>query len=262
MPTSPQTGGTLNEWYSYPISHGYYANYDPSIGDTTHFAVDIATPQDTPFYFPVSGTVEQADYAVWNGKSGGGEVFIRPDTANLPGFSSGSPLTDEEYVYHLDQIFVQPGQHVYAGQTVGLTGGQNTGGQHPTDPMWSSGPHAHFGYFEKYESTPVGNRPYGPDPTSLIQALNTEALSQQQIYQDATQPLNPTQQSWLQQLQQDIGANTQAATRQTGLDNVGNAFNSIGNAFSFLQNGGLVRVGLFAIGGLVALGGILIVSKQ
>src|SRR5579863_1644974 len=150
-------------WSQYPITHGYITDYQGPNTDTPHYAYDLATPMDTQFAFPKSGTITQEDYAVWNGKPGGGEIFLRPD--------DGSPI---EYAYHLDLIEpnIHAGEHVYAGQLVGLTGGQNSGGQHPTDPMWSSGPHLHVGYFTNYVNTPDGQRPYGPDPQSLIDYAN------------------------------------------------------------------------------------------
>lgn len=147
-------------WYNYPISHGYIPAYQGPGTDTPHYAVDIAAPQDTPFSFPTSGTISQADYAMWSGQPGGGEVFLKPDDGG-----------NTQYVYHLDEIDVHPGQHVGAGQQVGLSGGQNSGGQHNTSPMWSSGAHIHYGFFQKYVSTPAGGRPYGPDPTSYVQNL-------------------------------------------------------------------------------------------
>lgn len=155
----------MTAWYQYPITHGYIPNYDPNTWDTPHYAVDIGMPQDTPITALKSGTVVQSDYAVWGGKQGGGEEFIKPD--------DGGP---EYYYYHLDQTMVSAGQHVSAGQEVGLSGGQNQGGSHPTDPTWSSGPHLHVGYFTNFTSTQVGSRPYGPDITPTINQLKAGGL--------------------------------------------------------------------------------------
>jgi murein DD-endopeptidase MepM/ murein hydrolase activator NlpD len=149
-----------NPWYMYPISHGFYPKYDPSVFDTPHYAVDISTPQDTPITAFKSGVVKQEDYAYWGGKAGGGEVFVQPDDGS-----------SEYYFYHLDNINVKTGQHVSAGDQVGLSGGQNSGGSHPTDPAWSTGPHLHVGYFSNFINTPVGTRPYGPDITGEITLL-------------------------------------------------------------------------------------------
>lgn len=146
------------QWYSYPIGHGYLTNYAGPGTDTPHYADDVETPFHTPITALLSGTVKQADYAVWSGQPGGGEVFIEPD--------AGGP---EYYFYHLDELDVSNGQHVSAGQVVGLSGGQNSGGEHPVSPMWSSGPHTHVGYFQQYVQTPAGGRPFGPDITPLLQ---------------------------------------------------------------------------------------------
>lgn len=225
----------MTDWYDYSVTHGYITDYQGPNTDTPHYAFDLATPMDTPFWFPVSGTIEQADYAVWNGKQGGGEVFIKPD--------NGWP---EEYVYHLDQIDVTSGQHVNAGDIIGLTGGQNSGGQHPTDPMWSSGPHLHIGEFDNYTNTPDGSRPYGRNPQYII---------------DMAKLINLT--GGIDTQNQILGAETSGInTSANAVQSVGNIFQSIGNAFSFLQNGGLLRIGMFIVGGAVAVGGVVLVAKQ
>jgi murein DD-endopeptidase MepM/ murein hydrolase activator NlpD len=145
-------------WYSYPITHGYYATYDPNIADTPHFAVDIGTPFHTPITALKAGTVVTADYQPW-----GGEVFIKPDDGST-----------EYYYYHPDLVEVQAGQHVSAGQEVALSGGENPeypGALHPALPIWSTGPHTHVGYWTSWTNTPVGSRPMGPDITPLITQL-------------------------------------------------------------------------------------------
>lgn len=148
-------------WFTYPIGHGYITNYQGAGTDTPHYADDVETPFHTPLTALLSGTVKQADYAVWSGQPGGGEVFVQPD--------AGGP---EYYYYHLDELDVSPGQHVQAGQLVGLSGGQNSGGMHNVSPMWSSGPHTHVGYFSQYVQTPAGGRPYGPDITPLLKSVS------------------------------------------------------------------------------------------
>jgi murein DD-endopeptidase MepM/ murein hydrolase activator NlpD len=150
----------MTAWFLAPISHGYYGAYDPKTPDTPHYAVDIGEPVDTPITALKSGKVVQADYAVWNGEPGGGEVFIKPDDGST-----------EYYYYHFDQNKVSAGQHVNAGDVVGLSGGQNSGGSHPTSTAWSTGPHVHVGYFTSFINTPVGTRPTGPDITPTINYL-------------------------------------------------------------------------------------------
>src|SRR5207248_205005 len=103
---------------------------------------------------------DKADYQAW-----GGEVFEKPD--------KGGP---EEYVFHLDQINVKPGQHVKAGQIIGLSGGQTSGGSHPTSPQYSTGPHIHFGEFTAYKNTENGTIPFGPDPGPLLDQASQAGL--------------------------------------------------------------------------------------
>lgn len=150
----------MTTWFQYPISHGYYSNYDPNTFDTPHQAVDIATPFHTPITAFKSGKVVQADYAPW-----GGEVFIQPDDGST-----------EYYFYHFDQNDVVSGQHVNAGQTLGLSGGQNSGGAHPLSTQWSTGPHTHVGFFTGWTSTPIGTRSVGPDITPTIKNLSVGGI--------------------------------------------------------------------------------------
>lgn len=161
LSSSPSKGVGGTPWYAFQVTHGYYTQYNPNIPDTPHFAEDIGTPLDTPFFFLETGTIVKADYADW-----GGEVFLKPDAPGRP----------QEYIYHLDEIDTSVGQHVPAGQVIGLTGGQTSGGHHPTNPKWSTGPHAHFGEFTGYVNTPIGEVPTGPDPSALIGAAKAGNL--------------------------------------------------------------------------------------
>ncbi len=149
-------------WLDFPVTHGYYPNYNPNVGDTPHDAVDIGTPLDTPITALLPGTVKQADYAGW-----GGEIFIQPDDPKYP----------EYYYYHPDIVEVKAGQHVNAGQEIALSGGQTSGGSHPAAPQWSSGPHTHVGFFTGWMNSPVGTRPQGPDITPLLTAIKTGKIT-------------------------------------------------------------------------------------
>lgn len=143
-------------WATYPVTHGYITSYEGPGTDTPHFAEDLGTPFHTPITAILPGTVKVADYQGW-----GGEIFIQPDDKSYP----------EYYYYHPDRLEVSPGQHVNAGQEIALSGGENPGypgAEHPALPEWSSGPHTHVGWFEKWQVTPIGTRPYGPDPSNLI----------------------------------------------------------------------------------------------
>jgi hypothetical protein len=145
-----------SNWWEFPISHGYITNYQGAGTDTPHYADDIATPFHTVLTAPTSGTVLRADYQSW-----GGEIFVQPDDKSLP----------QWYMYHPDEVEVHAGQHVAAGQAIALSGGENPGypgAEHPADPMWSTGPHTHVGWWTEWINTPDGVRPYGPDPANLI----------------------------------------------------------------------------------------------
>lgn len=150
------------QWVKIPITHGYIASHLANDPDSPHYAVDIGMPMRTQIGSVVNGTVYQADYAIWAGQPGGGEVFIHND--------AGGP---DWYVYHLDQINVKVGQHVSVGDLIGLSGGQNSGGSHPVSPMWSTGPHLHTGWFTGYKNTSIGSRPYGPDFTTYLNQLKS-----------------------------------------------------------------------------------------
>lgn len=148
------------QWYQYPITNGYSTSVVPGNFDTPHYADDIGTPFHTPITALEPGTIVQADYAAW-----GGEVFVKPD--------AGGP---EYYYYHLDRNDVSAGQHVSAGQEIGLSGGENPGypgALHPTQPQYSTGPHTHVGFWTSWTSGPNGTIPFGPDITSLLNAIKT-----------------------------------------------------------------------------------------
>jgi murein DD-endopeptidase MepM/ murein hydrolase activator NlpD len=85
---------------------------------TFHFGVDLACPEGTPFYASHAGTIKLARY------NGGYGLNIQIDNGN-------GILT----IYgHASAILVTEGQHVEAGQKIGLVG--TTG--------YSTGPHLHY----------------------------------------------------------------------------------------------------------------------
>lgn len=144
-------------WYDYPVTHGYITSYEGPGTDTPHYAEDIGTPFHTPLTAPLSGTVKVANYQAW-----GGQVFIQPDDKSFP----------EYYMYHPDELEVHAGEHVSAGQLIALSGGENPGfpgAEHPASTKFSSGPHTHIGWFEKYVATPIGQEPFGPPPDNLLE---------------------------------------------------------------------------------------------
>lgn len=141
-------------WYNLPITNGYSTTAVPGNWDSPHYAIDIGMPVDTPITSLYDGTVSKADYAPW-----GGEVFVT--------LANGL----QEYFYHLDNVLVQAGQKIKVGTEVGLSGGQNTGGQHPIPSTYSSGPHLHFGITNgSLVPGPAGQQYWGVDPTNVITA--------------------------------------------------------------------------------------------
>src|SRR5580765_3430175 len=163
----------MTDWFQYDIGHGFYPTLESSVLDSPHFANDIETPFHTELTAPLPGTVTKADFQSW-----GGEIFIKPDDTSKPTY----------YMYHLDTLdpAAHAGAHVALGQNLGLSGGENTnevgsypGSQHPTDPMWSTGPHTHIGWFDGYVTVPyeslsgeeTATLPHGPDITPFILSL-------------------------------------------------------------------------------------------
>jgi murein DD-endopeptidase MepM/ murein hydrolase activator NlpD len=145
------------DWLNAGISHGFFSTLVPGVGDTPHFANDINTAYHTPITALFTGTVVSER----TGLPWGTEIFVKPDDPGIP----------EYYYYHLDTLSVVPGQKVTAGQQIGLSGGQNSGGSNPSSPDMSTGPHTHVGFFTQYINTPIGSRPFGPDITPYIKAL-------------------------------------------------------------------------------------------
>ncbi len=156
----------LYDWLGYGVSHGFYSSAFPKIGDTPHFANDIGTPFHTPITALFSGTVVSER----TGLPWGTEVFIQPDNGNIPKY----------YYYHLDTLTPSIGQHVSAGDEIGLSGGQTSGGQNPSEcdasKCYSTGPHTHVGFFRSYvtvlnDQGHTETIPYGPDISGAISNL-------------------------------------------------------------------------------------------
>jgi Peptidase family M23 len=85
-------------WFNYPTTQDF--------GENGERGIDLGTPNNTPLSMPMSGTVLAAQYY-----GGGGEVIVK--TAN----------NVIEYFFHLNNIFVKPGDSIKAGQVVGTSGG-------------------------------------------------------------------------------------------------------------------------------------------
>ncbi|MDP4087128.1 MAG: M23 family metallopeptidase [Bacillota bacterium] len=100
---------------------GKYGELAEIRNNVPHHGIDLAMPQGTDLHSVMSGTVEQiVDYGTKNLGKG---VFVRNDDGTLSIYG------------HLSQIKVKMHEHLYAGETIGLSG--NTGN--------STGPHLHYG---------------------------------------------------------------------------------------------------------------------
>lgn len=153
----PSCGQDSSQWYCFPVTQAH--------GQNGEAGVDIGTPMGTKLTAPFGGTVVGAGYHDW-----GGEVDI---LANVPGLG-----TVEEYFIHLDQIAgnIVPGSAISAGQFIGLSGGQTSGGSHPVHNtpgnFYSSGPHTEFGFNPPWVNlTGVSNTQKGIDPTNILGQL-------------------------------------------------------------------------------------------
>lgn len=89
---------------------------------------DFAMPTGTPVYAVQSGTVVGQGYY-----GGGGVVSVKSSPKRI------------WYYQHLDQNVAQVGETVQAGQLIGYSGGQNSGGNHPSSPEFSGYQHIEVG---------------------------------------------------------------------------------------------------------------------
>ncbi|WP_245753771.1 M23 family metallopeptidase [Geodermatophilus ruber] len=96
---------------------------------TFHYGIDLAAPMRTPEYAAVDGVVLRAGAASGFGLA----VYILHENGDVTVYG------------HMDQILVEPGQYVEAGETIALLGNR---GQ-------STGPHLHF---EVHEGGVGGDR--------------------------------------------------------------------------------------------------------
>jgi hypothetical protein len=133
-------------WYLDPITQAFNGGKEKG--------VDLGVPFHTPVTPTFPGTVSGISYGPY-----GAEVNV---TGNL----NGQPVT-AAYV-HLDTVNVATGQQVGQASTLGLSGGQLSGGQHPASPAYSSGPHIEFSLWPG-GSTPYVGTPY--NPMSFINAV-------------------------------------------------------------------------------------------
>jgi murein DD-endopeptidase MepM/ murein hydrolase activator NlpD len=117
---------------------------------------DFCLPYHTAVYAVESGRVLGV-----NPQYGGGGVL-----------SIEAAPTISEYYQHMSHISVSVGQQVQAGDLVGYSGGQRAweGGENPSSPNYSGGPHLEFGINAPYGGTwhPLGAN---QDPVPYLKAL-------------------------------------------------------------------------------------------
>lgn len=110
-------------WFMYHVNKGY-GDY----GGKFHDGWDFGAPSKTPLISLTGGKVtSHTGWYPW-----GGEIDTK-------GGLLGSGVT--ETFAHADRIDVKPGQTIYPGQQVGLSGGENLPKQ------YSDGPHVHYSLF-------------------------------------------------------------------------------------------------------------------
>lgn len=116
--------------------------------------VDVTLPQDTPIYAITGGQVVGSGYY-----AGGGVESVQAAPGQV------------WYYQHLDQNFLTPGQTVSPGQLIGLSGGQNVGGAHPSTPTFSSWPHIEVGVNAPWGGIWGGGQAPNVDPLPILKQL-------------------------------------------------------------------------------------------
>lgn len=129
------------------------------------YGVDIAMPMSTPVQSLYSGTVVGAGRTQWSSNpsdSSGGYISI---LTNVPGL--GDVVY---YILHLDTLAsgIGQGSTISAGEQIGTSGGQNSGGNWPAAPQYSTGTHIEEGFGNPF-LTPPGLPTTNVDPLSYLQ---------------------------------------------------------------------------------------------
>ena len=243
-------------WYQDVISNPFgLAGGEAQWGG--HSGIDFGTPNDTPLFFPMGGKVIAADY-----KPLGGEVAV----------DTGQGVI--EYFLHLDQINVQVGQNIQAGDVIGTSGGGvgdkilNALGQVITVVTqsqygsYSTGYHTHFGLVKgdslaAYQAS-LGSNTNRIDPTNFISvwrssgnvaAASTLGISTNAHSGDGSQLMNTDQTTTLSYNPVQDGINAVVNPIVT---------NAESGITKFIEIGMLLSIALIAIG----FGFFLLMPKQ
>jgi hypothetical protein len=136
--------------------YDYTSGYSKDGSHVGHMGLDIGTPLGTPLYAPVGGTVVQA----------GGMPFEQDDRygeqPGTGGLRIELPNGDIVVMAHMQQITVNVGDTVSAGQPVGYSG---TAGADPSDP--GAGAHVHVEY-RKYAPGQTSGGYLAVDPRTVL----------------------------------------------------------------------------------------------
>jgi hypothetical protein len=142
---NPRITSWMDHHYPDRQSDGVMIRFDGATGYAYdgHRGTDYAIPSNTPVVAADEGTVI---YSEWSDSGGWGVVIDH--------------ATDRTAYFHNNQLFVYPGQHVFRGQLIALSG--STGN--------STGPHVHFEVRDLltpwHSIDPYGWTGRGPDPWS------------------------------------------------------------------------------------------------
>lgn len=154
-PDFSSVSAELAYWFAH-ITQRFKGGYSGS-GEN---GVDIGMPQGTPVYAVTGGTVVGHGYY-----GGGGVVSIEQQKGRV------------WYYQHLDlaEPGIESGQvkQVQAGQLIGWSGGQLSGGRHPSSRQFSSGPHIEVGINAPWGGIwgPMSEKGPNIDPLPLLTAI-------------------------------------------------------------------------------------------
>lgn len=140
MPTTTPTGVTEGQstaannsaavWpWLFPFATGHVTQW---YGPPVEFGIDIGLPMGTPITSLTDGTVLGVGYPACPGGVVSVESVVNGKLASV-------------YYQHMDRIVVSEGDTVHVGQLLAYSGGQLSGGSHPSQRLCSSGPHIEVG---------------------------------------------------------------------------------------------------------------------
>lgn len=148
----------------WPWLHQGLENVTQHYGQNGETGIDMGLPMGTPITSLTNGTVLGHGYY-----GGGGVVSVGSFINNV---------ATSVYYQHLDTIAPEIDHattpvHVKAGDLLGYSGGQLSGGTHPSQPKFSSGPHLEVGLNAPYGGMwhPLGKN---SDPEPWLRHLDSQ----------------------------------------------------------------------------------------